>query len=276
MTLDILVWWGFLGTVSLFNLLAWAASASSLERRSTALGPHAHAARRLQLLLSAAYVGGCAFRSVFPLFDVPRVCLVDTWLSTVIVGRSVATVAELCFAAQWALLMDELADAAGSRIGKVTARALVPLIALAETCAWFAVLTTANIGHVAEASIWSLSAALAVTALIAIWPRCDARLRNVLGVWCAAGLAYVAFMALVDVPMYWSRWLADEAAGRQYLSLAQGLVDATQRCVVSHRWADWHTEVLWMSLYFSAAVWLSIALVHTPVLAEHVVKADRR
>jgi hypothetical protein len=37
--------------------------------------------------------------------------------------------------------------------------------------------------------------------------------------------------------------------------------------VVSHRWQDWQNEVAWMSLYFSVAVWLSIALVHAPVPA---------
>jgi hypothetical protein len=32
----------------------------------------------------------------------------------------------------------------------------VPLIAVAETCSWYSELTTANIGHVAEKSIWDL------------------------------------------------------------------------------------------------------------------------
>jgi hypothetical protein len=72
-------------------------------------------------------------------------------------------------------------------------------------------------------------------------------------------------MFLVDVPMYWSRWLADEASGRAYLSAMQGLLDVSQRWVVSHRWEIWKTEVVWMSLYFSVAVWFSIALVHAPL-----------
>lgn len=279
MTSEIFVWWCFLGTVSVLNLAAWVWSARALERRRAALGPQAHARRRLLLLLSAAYVGGCAFRSVFPLHDVPRICLVDSWLSTVIVGRTVATVAELCFAAQWALLMAELAHAAGSTVGKLASRALVPMIAVAEACAWYAVLTTSNLGHVVEASIWTTSAAMMVAGMFAAWPRCNATLRRVLALWCAAGLAYVAFMVLFDVPMYRARWLADEAAGRTYMSLAQGLIDSARSCVVSHRWQDWHTEVVWMSAYFSAAVWLSIALIHTPVLARHVVarplKRDR-
>jgi hypothetical protein len=55
----------------------------------------------LMVLLCGAYVFGCAFRSFLPRADVQRICLFDTWLSSVIVGRSVATVAEVCFAAQW-------------------------------------------------------------------------------------------------------------------------------------------------------------------------------
>jgi hypothetical protein len=76
-------------------------------------------------------------------------------------------------------------------------------------------------------------------------------------------------MFLVDVPMYWSRWIADEASGRLYLSIAQGVFDVSERWVVSHRWEDWQNEVEWMSLYFSVAVWLSIALIHTPVPRRH-------
>jgi hypothetical protein len=276
MASDVFAWWALLGAVSVLNLGAWAWSARALERRSAALGAQAHARRRLQLLLSAVYVAGCAFRSVFPLHDVPRTCLVDSWLSTVIVGRSVATVAELCFAAQWALLMNELALAAGSSLGRLAARALVPMIAVAEACAWYAVLTTSNLGHVVEATIWASSAAMIVIGLLGIWPHCNARLRLVLALWCWAGAAYVAFMALFDVPMYAARWLADETAGRSYMSLAQGLIDTARPCVVSHRWQDWHTEVVWMTLYFSAAVWLSIALIHTPVLADHVERNPSR
>jgi hypothetical protein len=91
---------------------------------------------------------------------------------------------------------------------------------------------------------------------------------------CAAGVAYVVYMFGVDVPMYWARWVADQAHGRQYLSVAQGLVDASARWVVSHRWEDWRSEVVWMSLYFSVAVWLSIALVHAP--QPHRLAADPR
>ena len=72
-------------------------------------------------------------------------------------------------------------------------------------------------------------------------------------------------MFLVDVPMYWTRWIADEAHGRLYLTIDQGLRDVSARWIVSHRWEDWKNEIAWMSLYFSVAVWLSIALIHAPL-----------
>ena len=85
----------------------------------------------------------------------------------------------------------------------------------------------------------------------------------------AGGTAYVAFIFLYDVPMYWSRWRADQARGRRYSSIADGMVDVTRRWTVSHRWEDWRNEVPWMSLYFSFGVWSSIWLVHASLALGH-------
>jgi hypothetical protein len=223
-----------------------------------------YASRKLQLLLSAGYVLGCAYRSALPVFDVQRICLVDSWLSSVIVGRSVATVAELCFVTQWALLMREVSLVTQSRLGQLASLAVLPLIAVAETCSWYSVLTTSNIGHVIEESLWGVSAALLVASLLTLWPRSRPRLRLLVLAMSLTGIAYVAFMFLVDVPMYWARWVADEASGRHYLSLTQGVLDTSGRWIVSQQWHIWKSEVVWMSLYFSIAVWLSIAFIHTP------------
>jgi hypothetical protein len=83
-------------------------------------------------------------------------------------------------------------------------------------------------------------------------------------------------MFLVDVPMYWSRWVADGVSERHYLSIAQGVHDVAVRRVVSYRWADWKSEVLWMSLYFSVAVWLSIAFIHVPMAEAHSGSNERK
>ena len=272
---DIFLWWLFLCVVGALNVLVWMFSAATLQRRRTLLSAEDYATRRLLLILSAGYVLGCAFRSVLPVYDVQRLCLFDTWLSSVIVGRSVATFAELCFAAQWALLLLEIARVTGSSGCRRAAMAVLPMIAVAEIFSWYSVLTTSNIGHVFEESIWGLVVCLLLASLISIWSRLDSRLRPLLALWCAAGIIYITFMFLVDIPMYWERWMIDEASGRTYLSVGQGMLDIAQRRVVSHRWEDWSNEIAWMSLYFSLAVWLSIALVHVPTFGRRAIRVIR-
>jgi hypothetical protein len=275
MSVSVVSWWYFLCAVAAFNIPLLFVSAITLKRRVHGLSPEAYALRRWQLLLSAAYVFGCAFRSVYPVYDVPRICVVDSWLSSVLIGRSVATVAELCFVAQWALMLRETSRATSSVVGNVTSLALLPLIALAETCSWYSVLTTSNIGHVAEESIWGLCVGLLVASLFAIRARSAANRRPLLLACCVVGSIYVGYMFLVDVPMYWSRWIADELSGRSYMSIAQGAHDVSVHWVVSHRWQEWRNEVVWMSLYFSVAVWISIALVHAPVPESPIAASER-
>ena len=262
MDADTLTWWSFLCGVSALNVVAWAISAQRLHYRSSTLSAEAWSLMKWQMVLSAGYVLGCGYRSVFPVYDVQRQVLLDSWMSSVIVGRSVATVAELCFAAQWALLLRSVAKACNSPAAVRVSYWIVPMILVAETCSWYAVLTTSNLGHVIEESIWGFSAAMLVASLVFLWPRSDRAHRPMLLVACVMGVGYVIYMLHVDVPMYWSRWLHDEGQGRQYLDVGQGLADVSSRWVVSHRWEDWKSEVVWMSLYFSVAVWLSIGLMH--------------
>ena len=204
-------------------------------------------------------MAGCAFRSALPVIDIPRIVLVDSRLSSVLVGRSVATVAELCFAAQWALVLHRAALLGGSAFVQAVAVAVVPLIVLAEGFSWYAVLTTEQRAHAVENSLWGLSAALTVAGVLVIGPQ---RLAAVYLPVIAGGAAYVAFIFLYDVPMYWGRWVADQASGRTYLSVADGMTEVRGRWRVSYRWEDWRSEVAWMTLYFSCGVWSSVWLVY--------------
>ncbi len=264
MSNEVYWWWLFLCAVSVVNVLCLSLSVPALKRRHRTLAAEVYANRKLQLLLCSGYVLGCAYRSAVPVFDVQRLCLLDSFMSSVIVGRSVATIAELCFVAQWALLLAEVSHTTDSVLGRLTARSLVPLIVVAETFSWYSVLTTSNIGHVVEESLWGACAAMLVTSLLLLGPRCAAAARPYWMACALAGTAYVGYMFTVDVPMYWSRWIVDESSGRHYFDVMQGIADASQRWVVSHRWQDWKSEVIWMSLYFSVAVWFSIGLVHAP------------
>jgi hypothetical protein len=85
----------------------------------------------------------------------------------------------------------------------------------------------------------------------------------------AGGAAYVAFIFFYDVPMYWSRWLGDQANGHEYSNVRVGMADVCRRWIVSYRWDDWRSEVPWMSLYFTFGVWSSIWLVYASLAFGH-------
>jgi hypothetical protein len=70
--------------------------------------------------------------------------------------------------------------------------------------------------------------------------------------------------------MYLSRWRAQVADGSQLLRPLEGLRDVSTRWVVTHDLAEWKDEIAWMSLYFSAAVWASLALCVFYSLEDHL------
>jgi hypothetical protein len=253
------IWWGFLLAVSAFNIVLLLGLRSAY-RRNPFGSPSGALALEPLLLLCAVYVLGCAFRSILPRADVQRICLFDTWLSSVLVGRSVATIAELCFAIQWAIVLRELARITRSDTAKNISRAIVPLIGIAECFSWYAVISTNFLGNVLENSLWAVTFLLIGIALLRLFFSFRGIAQFTIGATAAGVAAYVIFMASVDVPMYFARWQEQLADGWQPLGLFSGLYDVATRWIVTHDIAQWHHEVPWMSLYFSVAVWTSVSL----------------
>lgn len=253
------VWWCFLIGVSALNIaLLFGLFAAS--RKNTSGGRTVTLAIEPLILLSAAYVFGCAFRSILPRADVQRICLFNTWLSSVMIGRSVATVAELCFALQWAIVLHELGRVAHSDTAKNISRLIVPLIALAECFSWYAVISTNFLGNVVENSIWTFTFALIAVALLRLAVSFRGVVQFMIAATAAGITGYVVFMSTVDVPIYFARWQAELADGTQFLSFISGLHDVAARWVVTHNITQWRNEIAWMSLYFSFAVWSSLLL----------------
>jgi hypothetical protein len=250
----ILWWWSFLFVASAGNLVLWVVIARDVHGLSDGYVTQ-------QLLLSGIFTAACAFRSILPRVDLERQCLWDSPLSSIFVGRSVATVAELCFAGQCALLISKLSVLTGNASLQVVGWSLVPLVLLAQVSCWYAVISLNHLGHAIEEILWSvltflvaLSLGLTLGAMTA-----SGRILSGFGMVACAGAALL--MLAVDVPMYLARWRQARSSGVRYLSLMEGVRDALQRRRVAHRWSDWRPEVPWMSLYFSVGVWLSLLLV---------------
>lgn len=252
-------WWMMLTLISSINIAVWfalyrelgAQPAGTLVSKSSI---------EIMLLLCAGYVFGCAFRSFLPRADVQRICLFDTWLSSVMVGRTVATVAEMCFAVQWAIILHQIGSMTGADTTLNAAWVIVPLILIAECFSWYAVLTTKYWANAIENSIWAVTFFIVGVGLCRLIPEFDGLARVILIGSIVGIVGYLAFLMTVDVPMYVSRWRTEVADGSRPLKPLEGLRDVSTRWVVTHDIAEWKDEIPWMSLYFSGAVWASLAL----------------
>ena len=245
------LWLASLAALAAFNVGLWIWIARSVPLST----PYAET----QLLLSGVYVGVCGFRSLFPRVDLERVCLWDTWLSAILLGRTAATIAELCFALQCGLFLQRLSDIAGIPVLATVAQAFVPLAIVAQFVCWYAVLSLNHIGHAIEESLWALlmlmlSVASGTAALSAQGP-----LRVMLITGCVVYGVGAGLTLAFDVRMYVRRWRL-QAAGL-YLTLATGLRDSQRRRHPTFAWDVWREEAPWMTLYFSIGVWTSLAMV---------------
>src|ERR1700688_1808767 len=185
------IWWEFLLVVSAANVAALLRLHAHFRRADRPAGTFIEPL----FLLCAVYVLGCAFRSVLPRADVQRICLFDTWLSSVMVGRPIATVAELFFAAQCEIMLYTLGRVANSDTAKNIAKAIVPIIVVAEMFSWSAVITTNFLGNVLENSLWTITFLLVGIALSRLVPRFRGPAQFAIPADAPGIAAYVVFLA---------------------------------------------------------------------------------
>ena len=156
-------------------------------------------------------------------------------LSCVVIGRSVATVAEVSFAAQWAMVLSLLGGMAGVDEASTAAWVIVPLIVVAQCCSWYGVVTTNYLANAIENSIWAVAFLAVGISLCWLLPEFEGVARLMLVVAIAGIAAYLAFLTLVDVPMYLSRWQGGLAGGGYARLIVPGeLYGQARRVLAGH------------------------------------------
>ena len=232
----------------------------------------AHPYQRYHLFLSGIYVFVCAYRSFLPRIDLERYCLFDTRLSSIFLGRLSATIAEVSFSAQIALYLYHVGEVYGHPLTQCLALGLVPMIVMAQCFCWCGVVTLNHLYHAIEESIWAISSlfiGMAMAALVIYQPDKCLRVGGFGTVCC---FSFFLFMVIVDVPMYVRRWREGKQNMMQskekkliYMNMVEGSFDSMERRVVTKSWKVWKEETLWLTLYFSTAVWLSLLLIHKSI-----------
>ena len=247
------IWWKFLCVIAVVNIAVWL--------WAVAIRPEMGEFSYAQPILSGCYVLVCAFRSFFPRIDLERYCLIDSPLSSIALGRSLATLAEICFSIQCALLINGLGSYLDSVIMIAISWSLVPIIVLAQFCCWRAALTLNHFWHGMEEMLWVVMSALSAACFIAGMLLLDGWLRVLMGVGIISCLGAAYVMMFVDIPMYFDRCRDRSGSQYRYLEIAEGLKDVASRRIQTSDWGVWKQEVLWISAYFTFGVWLSIGMI---------------
>jgi len=259
-----LSWWVVLSIVQFLNVFLLYKAAQ-----------HPAAGSRKMVCWAAVFVTVCAVRAIWPRIDVERVCFWDTWVSVPFVGRSLATIAELCFVKQIVILLSE------RNLAPTFVKWALPVLSIAEVCSWAGVLSTNQLFNAVEESLWTMTMGVFM-AFSCARTYLQARagsvpLRSLLlnldnhdeqlcvAYWCGVfGLSFLCFMVAVDVPMYYARWNSLQSLNgepQDYLTIAEGISDSLSCKIVSRAWDAWREDVPWMSLYFSVCCWISIRMV---------------
>jgi hypothetical protein len=256
METSILLWIGSLWTIAVGNI--WLLF-QMVQRRRWQLDE--------SLLCASIYTLVCAFRSFLPRIDAERMCFFDLRLSYPFVGRSLATIAEICFAYQisrfWHDRMNEMMMM--ERKKKQEQNTLLAWIVrdlafyacvFAQVWCWGAVLTRNQYFHAVEESHWCFAASILTIATIWLsggWHRLQLDLK----IACLASTAYAVFMLWIDIPLYLRKH--QEIQTRvPIIPVSQGLFDSFSCSIVSQRYEDWRDEMAWLTGYFSLAVWTSL------------------
>jgi hypothetical protein len=249
----LLVWWIILSTISVLNIVVWIYLVGLIRRT-------ADRSAVMMAWLSGAYVFVCAFRSFLPRIDVERIVLVNSWFSNVFLGRSLATIAELCFIIQWFIFLRYvLAEAGFSKLRKWMGL-VVGLIAVAEVFSWYAVLNGNYWGSMVEETLWMIS--FAIIGMILSWVSLNLTgITSYIGKISLVGVVgYLAFMIFFDIPSYFIR--SQTTATIPYHGLLSNLLLVASTRMVSLDIGHWSYEMIWMSLYFTIAVWASLIILY--------------
>ena len=244
-----MLWWKILSLIAISNIAFFFFALFSASFQHSYSYNHA--------ILCGIYTFVCAFRSFLPRIDLERYCIFDTFASSMVLGRSAATIAEISFATQIALMLYQLGGEQYPLSIPTLSYAIVCTLTCAQVFCWLGVTTKNHLWHAIEESLWALSFAAVGFALYIIdLPSQISWLGIFAPLFC---LGYVLFMVLVDVPMYTKRW-RQERHHATYLSIRDGFRDALYTRIPTKDWKIWKEEVAWLSGYFSLAVWSSIGI----------------
>ncbi|MEM6581186.1 MAG: hypothetical protein AAF699_07940 [Pseudomonadota bacterium] len=253
-----MLWWRSLCILALLNICLWTAI--------WIFTPAPNLYTSLQIGLSGVYVFVCAYRSIFPRVDLERFVVVDSAASSIFWGRSAATIAEICFGIQLGLLVYQLGLHAGLPWVQHAAWGITLFTIIAQVFCWHSILTLNHITQAVEELLWAAGLSWMAALLMIVAMNSEGILQTLAGAGILVSLVFVAYVLILDVPMYVKRFRHSRGAGHKVLSITEGIQDARDRREHKLDWKHWQDDALWLTPYFSIGVWISMGMIFVPFL----------
>lgn len=254
-----LLWWKLLSIIALLNISFWVFSYHYFSTQKTEIDT----LTRQHLILSGIYTLVCAFRSFWPRIDLERYVLKDHWLSSIVLGRSAATIAEISFAIQMKLFIDELIYHSQLVYFADYTWIIIVFLTIAQLFCWLSVINLSHFGHIIEESLWGITFSFIAFTISFSIPVLTGTWLYIAWLGAISSWIYVAYMFMVDVPMYYKRWQSS-GSQRSHVSFTHSFQDALKRRQYNRSWSIWKQEAIWLTGYFCGAVLLSISLSYLP------------
>lgn len=227
----------------------------------------------LILILVFLFVAVCAIRSIWPRTDSYKLCFYNNSISIPVVGRILATFAEMSFVTLLVIITNIILDDStdGSILFSILKKynyLLIPMIFCAQIFCWIGVTTIRPIFNAIEESLWAVlgSSKIIIFSLIYynlinrtnLTPKIN-HIKFISPIIIVSCLFYVLFMVKHDIPMYIKRYRENKD---EPLNFIDGIKELSRCNKISQSYSDWKEEIPWLTLYFTFAVWFVIIILY--------------
>jgi hypothetical protein len=224
------------------------------------------------IFLVMIFVFVCAIRSIWPRVDGSGLCIYNNKISTPLVGRCCATVAEICFAtfivSVTNIILDSLTNLNGMNFIIKLNYSMIILISIAQIFCWVGIITNDPSYNAIEESMWAIFGFVICVIYLVIYFNLGKfnknlkimELQKLAPIIIVCAFLYLLFMILVDVPMYIKRAKQNKNKNIKYNDFSDGISNMNKCRKVTSSFKEWKEDIPWLTLYFSCSVWGSIYL----------------
>jgi len=282
-------WWKFMSVASVVNIALYAKVLLSKDHGS---GKSTRSYNTSMKWLALPYVLQCAWRSFWPEVYNDRFVLWDCWMSSVFIGRGLATIGEITWIFQVGLAMMranmEIKLLKGGERNQLTwvesavnycSMASIAMCILAEFFCNHGMFVENYFYNVIETTLWTLALGILIPCCVYLLHELqtisDQYSKGITTVDVSQTRLYLIMMFLVcvafvielcqdHIPMCYRMWKLKEAAGTPDRDLLEGIKSSMFDRIPTATWEHWENDWFWMASYFSAGVWTSIFMATGP------------